>query len=634
MSPPYCTEVYHLDLCILAYQLHAQALAIPFDPYWEGSENRTKLMRRAAEGAGKYNRSNGPSKEGVLRGSAAAATYYRGNSSGVGWSDNPKLDTYLYDYTRISPWHPGYTRPNSTEERLLYYKAPREITDRIKSVYVAQFSAGTGPNSTTPSIEFVGSNGIPTTANAARALVERPVGGNALQNSPVGAALPKDLLFCFEGGTGGNEPSSNHEFHSSAYSLMGFCLAQENANNNYDVHIVFRGSRSGKTKLMKNFVNDKGNPDWVTDLDYATMVKDPVICEPQQRGGRAVSRGFAQSVKTCFPTILACLNEIQRQKRRPPENITVTGHSLGAALASLFVSSVLLGDDPNHIWPATWQWQDLKLYTYAPPALTSSHHANKTGLKDRFSDFANGLNAQTKFPIPPHSPRKFEQHHFAVAGDWIAFRNRAWFYHVGHVQIVGTINGTTPVEMLKKAHSPNVIRQQLINWLLGQVPVPNPPLLPADALNPPFSLTDGPWQEFNTLSELLTEMTNANTADFGANHPNIICGVETVKRYLYMVYPPPSSGPDMFANARSFDGNLKSNNAASPAIDSIRNGTKGVLPSGYYLNKEQSRAVLIGALMAFVGRGDNQYTDFDSGQHMAGVVGADYLTELSTLNHG
>jgi hypothetical protein len=89
-----------------------------------------------------------------------------------------------------------------------------------------------------------------------------------------------------------------------------------------------------------------------------------------------VHRGFAKSIKTILPNAFACLNKAAAlSPRGAPENIFVTGHSLGGGLAQQFASAVLLGNQfgPDGSGPAMprslqqWPWQQMKLITYSAP---------------------------------------------------------------------------------------------------------------------------------------------------------------------------------------------------------------------------------------------------------------------------
>ena len=92
----------------------------------------------------------------------------------------------------------------------------------------------------------------------------------------VGAA---DLLYAFEGGTG--DKGLAGEPHSQ--SLMGYVLMRWKGEHDYDVHVVFRGSRSGTaSRALLEALSDedaRGNPDWITDMGYDLLYPDTTSCE-------------------------------------------------------------------------------------------------------------------------------------------------------------------------------------------------------------------------------------------------------------------------------------------------------------------------------------------------------------------
>jgi len=81
-------------------------------------------------------------------------------------------------------------------------------------------------------------------------------------------------------------------------------------------------------------------------------------------------------MRATLPQVVRCLQKVAALiSGRRPDNIFVTGHSLGGALAQHFVSAVLLGDryGPDASGAAmptalrAWPWQDVKLITYGAP---------------------------------------------------------------------------------------------------------------------------------------------------------------------------------------------------------------------------------------------------------------------------
>jgi len=317
---PYHPLIFHLDLAVLAYQLYGQSLVFPFDPYYEamGTVTREAMMKRVrtwAQGA--------PDHE--LRGPGALA----------GLQGNAAHDPILYRYTQLQPWDDCLNFPGDS---WLHYQAPAEITGRIGSVAVHRRPHG-------------GAQG--------------EVEAVALDVSPP-ASAGKDRLYAFEGGTGGTLVD-----RTLSWSLMGCVLMRHTDDGGYDVHIAFRGSRSGSaTRAAALAVKDnvaRGNPDWITDM------RPELIDAGDPAGGRistvgSVSAGFAIAMEACLPQILHCLEDIAaRSDGRAPGHITVTGHSLGGALAQHFASAMLLGDSPPSGVLADWPWAQLKLVSLSAP---------------------------------------------------------------------------------------------------------------------------------------------------------------------------------------------------------------------------------------------------------------------------
>jgi len=205
---PYHPLVYHLDLSILTYQLYSQSLVWPFDPYYEDLSNiwwdRSAFMDRVNAWA------IGKGEEQVAAG--AGIDGYRGPGALTGFATNFDHDPIIYQYSRLHPWSTSVT---NALNRWVEYKTPAAITDQIRDVNVCFRT--TGQPEGTVSLEAL----LPQRDDAAP-----------------GA---RDILMVFEGGTGNkggaNEPPS--------HSLMGFALLRAGAGEDYDIHIAFRGSRSG-----------------------------------------------------------------------------------------------------------------------------------------------------------------------------------------------------------------------------------------------------------------------------------------------------------------------------------------------------------------------------------------------------
>ena len=339
---PYHPLVYHLDLSILAYQLYGQTLVWPFDPYYEEFDGRSGARVRFMDKVRAWAKTRGtePAEAGPALGG------YRGPGVLGGFADNERHDPIVYRYDRLHPWSHTITQTNG---RWTEYLTPREITGQIRDVYMCYHETG---------------------QDADMVALERVVSGRT-----AAAAGARDVLLAFEGGTGDKgEPGQ-----PASQSFMGFVLLRYWAGrDDYDVHIAFRGSRSGSAeRAARQALSDheaSGNPDWITDLGYN-------LVRPETGGGHitttgAVARGVARSMESILPQLFRCLTEVARlAPHGRPDRIYVTGHSLGGALAQHFVSAVLLGDryGPDGAGEAMppvlrgWPWPQIKLITFSAP---------------------------------------------------------------------------------------------------------------------------------------------------------------------------------------------------------------------------------------------------------------------------
>ena len=339
---PYHPLVYHLDLCTLSYHLYGQSLVWPFDPYYEELDNlqwdRTKFRKMVRGWAITQGR------EQVARGTGLGS--YRGPGVLGGFDDNPAHDPILYRYDRLHPWSHTITNAAGTWTE---YLTPKEITGPIRNVYVCYRVTG-------------GKEGEVALDRLAPRRRESARGA-------------RDVLLAFEGGTGDKgEPGQ-----PASQSLMGFVLIRHpDAGHRYDLHIAFRGSRSGsagRAALQAISTGDaEGNPDWITDMGYRHLLPEAGVGHITTTG--KVSRGFAHSMDSILPQAFRCLRKVAELKSdRRPEHIYVTGHSLGGALAQHFVSAVLLGDrygpgGSGKAMPTAlrgWPWEKSKLITFGAP---------------------------------------------------------------------------------------------------------------------------------------------------------------------------------------------------------------------------------------------------------------------------
>jgi hypothetical protein len=334
---PYHPLVYELDLAILSYQIHAQSMVWPIDPYYEEHAGtlgtpRETMLALVRQWAAQH----GPAQVAALAGLDA----YRGPGVLAGLPDNPTHDPIIYNYARIHPWNQTVS---NNQDAWTEYLTPDAITRRIRDVYV--------------SARPMGSDGMTV------ALTQVPPG--RVDSDPDAS----DVLCAFEGGTGDKGIAG----YPASYSLMGYVLARDTGDGGYDVHVQFRGSRSGSAwRAVTQALSEAeaaGNPDWITDLSW-----DKIRLEEVSAVG-GLDRGFAHAMVQALPGAFQCMLAIGEQRGTPPTAIYVTGHSLGGALAQHFASAVLLGNlyGPGGAGPAMpaallgWPWQQLKLVTFSAP---------------------------------------------------------------------------------------------------------------------------------------------------------------------------------------------------------------------------------------------------------------------------
>ena len=334
---PIDPKLVNCDLCILAYQNYHQAVLWPLDPWYEilargGSDRRSLFMTAVHKFATSLPRAG---DTGVYSGPASIGRLATSNAS---------LDPILTNHRQINPKLPAFTGDGSV---FLVLQAPSYITENLRSVRLASYASAT-----TVGLSDVRAYGAGT-----------------------------DEMIVFEGATGSVNGSV------PAFSPMGYVLKRyPQPGPRWDAHIVFRGSRSGSAgRAIKegSEVNVSvlgvsvpvgtvhGNADWVTDL-CSTSVTGPRDID--FAGGEA-AHGFIQALKWCFPTILLALQELSKQGA--PDTIHVTGHSLGAALASTLSAALTLNvASRSPTCPARqvrtgrladWPWDGLRGWYYALP---------------------------------------------------------------------------------------------------------------------------------------------------------------------------------------------------------------------------------------------------------------------------
>jgi hypothetical protein len=322
--PEVDAKLLHCDLCILAYQNYHQAVIWPLDPWYEvlarGASDRRALFMTAVHAL---------AAPATLADPTAIYGGPMQTRAGFGAS-NDKLDPIITNYTQINPKLAAFTGDGS---KYLVLQVPDYITANLRRVRLAHCAS---PNATT--------------------LVE-------LQNYGAGS----DEMIVFEGATGVLGSAVG------ALSPMGFVLARYNdAGNEWEAHIVFRGSRSGSAaRALKQGLGGSGNPDWVTDMASAFVTSASDVASV---GGSAAS-GMVHAMQTCAPSLLAALHALATG-RGAPKKVHVTGHSLGAALASTLSAALTLtlqssgsplGKTVREGALRSWPWESLQGWYFALP---------------------------------------------------------------------------------------------------------------------------------------------------------------------------------------------------------------------------------------------------------------------------
>lgn len=454
---PYDPLVYHLDLSVLSYKLYRQSLVWPYDPYFEIATNDKGGRKKTLDKVRSWSGAWAKTQVAARARSAGKLGGYRGPGILNGFDYNDKLDPIIYRYDKINPWSRNLIFADNlwTENQ-----TPQKITNRIRDVYMCYRQGGK---------------------------TERTVRGEKVTSKASPQISGADTLLAFEGGTGDKGEAGQ----PAAQSLMGFVLLRHLPDGkNYDVHISFRGSQSGSVKraALNAFSQDSagGNPDWVTDLGYDRV-------GPRSGGGHitakgTVHRGFSTSMKSIYPQLFACLGRVAKHKpQRSPNNIYVTGHSLGGGLAQHFVSSVLLGgwygpygkgiSMPSQL--QAWPWRNVKLITFSAPRAGDAEWAEHLTAKGLMSDFFSS-------PLLPIDLKSLEADHpsigarlldtnqpvgyrVLISNDPISTEKVAGGKHVG--QTIYANEASIFSVSTAEAHDPEQVRKLLVQKL-------NDPLIP------------------------------------------------------------------------------------------------------------------------------------------------------------
>lgn len=339
------------DLCALAYQVYHQAVIWPLDPWYEvlgrfGSDRRTRFMARAHAFARTL-----PARSETQLYSGPACV------GGLGES-NTTLDPILTNFKQIRPRDPAW---NGDGAVFLGVKAPNYLVNSIARVSACTYD---GP----------WASAWPHGRTTLTTLVRYGSG--------------QDEMIVFEGGTGSYKNSQ------AAWSPMGFVLKRTRADGGYDAHIVFRGSRSGNAVRALTSARDglvygpSGNPDWVTDM-ASKLEADEYV-------GGEVAVGFAAALKRCMGTLRHALCWLD-EKYGPPRTLQVTGHSLGAALASLCVGALTSGTPGARLRRQLprWPFDSVRGFFFALPPV---------GTEAYCQDYTRRLGQQTLAPYVAGDP--------------------------------------------------------------------------------------------------------------------------------------------------------------------------------------------------------------------------------------
>ena len=370
------------------------------------------------------------------------------------YPDN-RLDPIECDYEKINPHYACFVRPSPG--KWILYNTPKVITNKIGTLA----KPGFGP-------ETIGD-------------------GHGL-----------DEIYCFEGFTGAKLAKKIRESRPGQASLLGFVLKRYHGNGtDFDLHIVFRGSRSGELRLYES-QRGSGNPDWVTDLKEKTK-EGYVIPQITQTG--AIANGFASSMFHSLPNILECIQNALKSNIEGLKNIYVTGHSLGGALAVTFATAIGLGTyNLPQILKDIAKAGKLQVITYGSPPIGNVDFKNAFGLApipvrryllegDIVTDGKNGKNAPTiKTKV--------------VTGVSVIVTNVGKNFHVG-AYLVMPFPFPEEQREVGDPHEPMWIRKGLLRAISGSNKELHPNI-PFNNIDKHQQDKDNPWRCFDSFHDLKT----------------------------------------------------------------------------------------------------------------------------------